>query len=175
MIALVPAALGVAVAPAWAARDMPVAPATPGGDPYAPAVARTVGAMIDYTRWPAPADPLTLCVAGPAAHAGWLDRVRLAGGRGVQRRPVAPAPAALAGCEVLYLGALPLPAQRGLTGAVQGKGVLTIAEADPDCRSEAMFCLVFEPRALTFRLNVDAISRSGLKVDPRVLRLAERL
>jgi hypothetical protein len=35
-----------------------------------------------------------------------------------------------------------------------------------------MFCLVYLPRALTFQLNIDAVSRSGLSVDPRVLRLS---
>ena len=53
------------------------------------------------------------------------------------------------------------------------RGVLTIAEADPDGRSQAMFSLLFRPGALNFRLNIDAVSRSGLKVDPRVLRLAQ--
>jgi hypothetical protein len=36
-----------------------------------------------------------------------------------------------------------------------------------------MFVLTYQPDALSFRLNVDAVSRSGLKVDPRVLRVAQ--
>lgn len=62
---------------------------------------------------------------------------------------------------------------RALTAQARGRGVLTIAEADPDCRSQAMFCLLFTPQAATFRMNIDAIARSGLKVDPRVLRISQ--
>ena len=65
------------------------------------------------------------------------------------------------------------PVARQLTDAVRGRGVLTIAEVDPDGRAQAMFSLLFRPGALNFRLNIDAVSRSGLKVDPRVLRLAQ--
>ena len=68
---------------------------------------------------------------------------------------------------------LTYPSDRQLVAAARGNGVLTIAEADPACRSQAMFCMVYEPRAVSFRMNLDAIARSGLRVDPRVLRLAE--
>jgi hypothetical protein len=36
-----------------------------------------------------------------------------------------------------------------------------------------MFCLQVAPDRLSFLLNVDAIARSPLRVDPRVLRLAQ--
>ena len=86
---------------------------------------------------------------------------------------VAAQPAALAGCDVVYIGSVPLPAQRQLTAAVRGRGVLTIAENDPGSSSEAMFALTYKPGGLSFRLNIDAVSRSGLRVDPRVLRVAK--
>ena len=93
--------------------------------------------------------------------------------RAITRRAVPASPVALAGCDALYIGQVPPPQARQLTDAVRGRGVLTIAEADPLCRSQAMFCMVYDPRAINFRMNIDAIARSGLRVDPRVLRLAE--
>lgn len=147
--------------------------AAPRSESLAPETARIVGGIIEYTRWPAPAAPLTLCVAGNAAQAGRLDGIRLADGRAVQRRQVAPLPLAVGGCQVLYIGTVDPATTRQLVGAVRGKGVLTIVEADPACRSQAMFCMNYEPRAVSFRMNIDAIARSGLRVDPRVLRLAE--
>ena len=168
------AALALAAYPACAATlDTPIGAASRGGDPYAPAVARTVLAMIEYTRWPTPRDPVVLCVAGAAEHAGGLGGLRLTDGRRVERRTVSAAPGALGGCDVLYLGSMPIAQQRQLTAAVRGRGVLTIAEDDPGNASEAMFVLTYQPAALSFRLNVDAVSRSGLKVDPRVLRVAQ--
>jgi YfiR/HmsC-like len=147
----------------------------PGGDtgPHAAAVVRTVRSLVEYTRWPRVSNPVELCVAGPASHAGQLDAVRLGDGRVLNRRAVAASPAALAGCDVVYIGKLPLAGQRQLTAAVRGRGVMTVAEADPECRSEAMFCLIYPVKGLSFRLNIDAVSRSGLRVDPRVLRVSQ--
>ncbi len=141
--------------------------------PHAGAVVRTVRSLVEYTRWPQSPNPVELCVAGPASHAGQLDAVRLSDGRVLNRRAVAASAAALAGCDVVYIGKLPLAGQRQLTAAVRGRGVMTVAEADPDCRSEAMFCLIYPAKGLSFRLNVDAVSRSGLRVDPRVLRVSQ--
>lgn len=159
--------------PLLAMADMPLGSAPAGESRYAGAVARTVRAMIEYTRWPARRDPVVLCVAGPAQHASQLGTIRLADGRRVERRSVAAVPSALAACNVLYLGQLTLPQLRQLTAAVRGKGVLTIAEGDTAQVSEAMFALTYKPNGLSFRLNIDAVSRSGLKVDPRVLRVAQ--
>jgi hypothetical protein len=156
-----------------AARDMPLGEAVPGESPYAGAVARTVRSLVEYTRWPQPPNPVEVCVAGPASHDDQIDGTRLADGRLLRRRAVAASGAALAGCDVLYLGKLPLQGQQALVAAVRGRGVLSVAETDPACQSEAMFCLVYQPRALSFRLNIDAVSRSGLRVDPRVLRLSQ--
>lgn len=139
---------------------------------FSPAVARVVQSLVEYTRWPTPRSPVRLCLAGPAQFADRLDGLHLADGRAIERRQAAANPASLTGCDAVYLGQLSLAQQREVTAALRGRGVLTIAEADPDCRSQAMFCLSFAARAVSFRLNVDAVARSGLRVDPRVLRLA---
>lgn len=139
---------------------------------YSPAVARVVQSLIDYTRWPQPRTPLRLCVAGPALYASRLDGLKLADGRQVERRSLPPGAISPGSCDAVYIGQMPLPAQRQLTALLRGRGVMTIAEADPACRSQAMFCLSFAGQAVSFRLNVDAVARSGLRVDPRVLRLS---
>jgi len=155
------------------AADMPLGASLAGGDPFAGAVARTVRAITDYTRWPQAKAMLVLCVAGNARHASQLGGWRTSGGQEVQRRNIAAQGAATAGCDIVYIGTIPLAVQSQLTAAVRGKGVLTIAEDDPGSSSEAMFALDYLPQSLSFRLNIDAVSRSGLKVDPRVLRIAK--
>ena len=155
------------------ANDMPLGDTPPGGDPYAGAVARTMRSLVEYSRWQQQPNPVEVCVAGPAGHAELIDGTRLADGRILRRRNVAANAGALAGCDVLYLGKLALSGQQQLTAAVRGRGVLTVAEADPACQSDAMFCLVYRPKSLGFQLNIDAVSRSGLRVDPRVLRVAQ--
>lgn len=172
VLACAPAAASPA-APMLMMADMPIGAGAVGDDRYAGAAARTVRAIIEYTRWPTRSDPVVICVAGRALYAGQLDAIRLSDGRRTDRRDVAADPGALAGCHVLYLGQLPIARQRQLTAAVRGRQVLTIAEADPTNASEAMIAFTYKPTALSFRLNIDAVSRSGLKVDPRVLRVAQ--
>lgn len=139
---------------------------------YDPAVARIVQSLVEYTRWPQPRSALRLCIVGPALHADRLDGLKLADGRVIERRLVTTAALPAAGCDAVYLGQMPLTAQRLVTAQLRGRGVMTIAEADPQCRSQAMFCLSFASQAVSFRLNIDAVARSGLRVDPRVLRLS---
>jgi hypothetical protein len=152
---------------------LPVAAVT-GADAaaFSPAVARVVQSLVEYTSWPTPRSPVRLCVAGAAQFDDRLDGLRLANGRTIDRRQAGNNAASLSGCDAVYMGQLTLAQQREITSALRGRGVLTIAEADPECRSHAMFCLSYATRAVSFRLNVDAVARSGLRVDPRVLRLA---
>ncbi|WEK46779.1 MAG: YfiR family protein [Candidatus Andeanibacterium colombiense] len=143
-----------------------------GGDPYAVPAARMVVAFAEYTRWPSDPRLFQLCIVGSAAHADEFRNLALADGRRINARRIAATAVDAASCQLLYLGEMPADAVRGLTEKVRGKGVLTIAEADPQCRSNAMFCLQYRAGLLSFKMNLDAISRSGLKVDPRVLRLS---
>lgn len=134
--------------------------------------ARLVGSILAYSRWPSAPSPVRLCIIGPVDHAEALDGI-LPGGIGVDRREMPPGATNLGGlCDALYIGNISLPAMRQVTSTVRGRAVVTIAEDDPLCRSESMFCLVFEPRALSFHMNIDAIARSAVKIDPRVLRMA---
>jgi len=164
----------VCLAPLLAGATLPVTPSglpVSGGDAArAQATARMVRGIIEYTGWPVRSDPLQLCVAGPAEHAGLLDGLVLADGRRVQRRTMPPA-AISADCRVVYVGQIDPLTARQLMARLRGKGVLTIAEADPGCRSQAMVCLQHMPGQLSFQLNLDAVSRSGVRIDPRVLRL----
>lgn len=155
-----------------AMADMPADAAGGDGSRFAGAVSRTVRALIEYTKWPDRPDPLVVCQVGQARHAAQLGAIRLTDGWRVSHRPVSGSSASLGGCQVLYIGNLPLARQRQLTAMVRGRGVLTIAEDDLANGSEAMVVLTYQPQSLSFRLNIDAVSRSGLHVDPRVLRVA---
>lgn len=140
-------------------------------DPYSAVVARLVRAIVQYSRWPGDQRKLRACVVGPADHADDL----LAGkqvstiGVSVVKRGVDAVGAS--DCDIVYLGRLALDDQRLVTARMRGEAVLTIAENDPACRSRAMFCLLFEAEALSFRLNIDSVANSQVRVDPRVLRL----
>ena len=114
----------------------------------------------------------TATIPTPTAERLAANGLKLANGRTAERRSIAPGGANRASCDVVYIGALPAADQRELTSRLAGSEIMTIAEADPLCRSQAMFCLIEAGNVVNFRLNVEAVARSGLRVDPRVLRLA---
>lgn len=141
-------------------------------DAHSRAAARVVGSILTYSRWPAPPDPIRLCVLGPAHYDAALKDV-LPGGLSVERRDLPASATDLAGtCDALYLGAIGQPAMAHALAQVRGAAVVTIAERDPECRGEAMFCLIVRDRTVSFALNLDAVSRSRVRIDPRVLRIS---
>lgn len=166
------AALGLAWSVAAHAQliqtDLPLGD---GPDPYAEPVRNMVAGIVGYSRWPEDLRTVRLCVVGPTDHTDRLDTRSLARGRLLRPAQVAAADASAANCDAVYLGRLSLVEQRRIADSLQGAAVLTIAENDPGCRSRAMFCLLFEADGLSFRVNLDAVSRSQIRIDPRVLRM----
>ena len=134
-------------------------------------VARTVGGMISYTRWLEPRAVLHLCVSGATAHAGAFGRVGQAAGRPVNAQLIAPGSPAQ-GCDVLYMGTMNAADRQRMMRAIRDRPVLSIAESDPDCRGGTIFCLRVFPDRVGFRLSIDAVSRSAVRIDPRVLQIA---
>lgn len=143
----------------------------PGNDGPSQAVALMVGRIISFTEWPRPLTTIRLCVAGAARFADRFDVAGMALAR-IETRTLAAGQPPI-GCDVLYVGALPFDARRQLIAAAHDAPVLTIAEHDTTCNGGTMFCLLVEPTSLSFQVNVDAISRGRVRIDPRVLRLSD--
>ena len=84
-------------------------------------------------------------------------------------------PATVAGvtpdCDILFLGRMPVADRRQLIAWVRGRPVLTITDDDAACIYGAMFCLNSRAASPSFSVNLDAIGRGPLRVDPRVLRI----
>ena len=76
------------------------------------------------------------------------------------------------GCDVLYFGAMPDTDRQQMLRSIRNQPVLSIAEADPACRGGTIFCLRVLPDRVGFQLSIDAVSRSAVRIDPRVLRIA---
>lgn len=153
----------------------PVAmPIGPGPDRMAAGVARMVGSILEFTRWPTDRPVVRMCMAGAVAHGDQLGEISLTNGARIATVALAADEAAPAArCDALYLGSLDALVRQRLIAAVRGNAVVTIAEDDRDCAGGAMFCLLFAPQTLSFQLNIDAVSRSAVRVDPRVLRVAK--
>jgi hypothetical protein len=153
----------------------------PGIAPLAPAsrseaVARMVMSLLSYARWPAERETLRLCVDTDARYGGKLmEGGSLSTGRLVQARSVDPLADTLAPeCDALYMGAMTDARRKKLTADLVGKPVLVIVEEDFECEVGSMFCLTFRENQVSFRINLDAIARSGIHIHPGVLQLGRR-
>ena len=74
-------------------------------------------------------------------------------------------------CDILFLGRMPVADRRQLIAWVRGRAVLTITDDDTQCVFGAMFCLSGRAASLSFSVNLDAIARGPLRIDPRVLSI----
>jgi len=175
----VPGALPAAfAAPTPASATTPATPASaPAAQVSRPeAVARVVMSLLSYARWPVERETLRLCV-DTGAHYGskLLEGGPLSTGRLVEARPVdALADNNFPDCDALYLGAMTDARRKKLAAGLVGKPVLVIAEEDFECEVGSMFCLNIRESQVSFRINLDAIARSGIHVHPGVLQLGRR-
>lgn len=144
-----------------------------GSDGRSIAVARMVRGILGYTHWPAEPAVIAVCIAGIARFAGRIDGMAQPTGRRIDARALAvTASPATARCNALYLGRMAGPERAALIAGARGRGIVTIDENDPLCRGGAMFCLNIGVAQLSFELDLDAVSRSGLRIDPKVLLLS---
>lgn len=139
-----------------------------------PSVATVVAGILSYTRWPAEAAPIRLCLLGRGSA---IDEVRHspeigAAQRGVAVRTVGGAGQLRGACDAVYVGGADSAIGREVLKATAGQPMLVLGEGAEFCSDGGMFCL--EPSATTVRFgaNLDAIARSGLRVHPMVLRIA---
>ncbi|MEK6542034.1 MAG: YfiR family protein [Pseudomonadota bacterium] len=143
-------------------------PSTPDGP--AIATAEMVTSIISYSRWDNSPQTIRLCVTGTSATVGRIESQRLRDGRNIVVVHLAPSAASPTSCEVIYIGQMAPPDRARLINRL-GNSTLTLTDADPNCDYGAAFCLHSTSQGLTFDLNIDAVARSRIRVDPRVLRL----
>ncbi|CAI0721898.1 YfiR family protein [Serratia entomophila] len=149
------------------------------GDPYQKrihAVTTVVVGIISYARWSNDPNPIRLCVtASPHYAEGLFDPILLSAPRPIKAEHV-PFDSPLLGtsCDVVYLGEL-TPAQRqNLMQRLSGHAILTISEDDIECSAGSAFCLQIDGDLASFKVNLDALARSGVRVHPNVLQLARK-
>lgn len=140
-------------------------------------VADTVRGILSYARWPTEPNPLRLCVTGRSVHADTLLAHGLSplGTRAVTVSRMPADTEVSAQCDALYVGHLEETGWRHLFAQIAGRPVLTLCERSPACATGGMFCLdVDDVASIPFEVNLDSVARSGVRVNPQVLRLGRR-
>lgn len=147
-------------------------PAGPEG--VAIATADTVAGILAYSRWPGASPTVRLCVAGSSPMAMRLANRTLVDGRALIVSARAPGSLPGEGCDALYLARIGPSELERIARASAERGIITMTDADPSCLSGMMICFRVVPAGLLFDVNIDAVSRSGVRIDPRVLSLGQR-
>ena len=137
-------------------------------------VTSVVAGIVSYTRWPTQTSPVRLCTIGRGPG---VEELLAAADLGSTQQSVPVhatrgASNASTECDVIYVGTLASSAARSLLQNTVGRPVLMIGEGREFCTDGGMFCLQPGAAEVGFAVNLDAVARSGLRVNPRVLRMA---
>ncbi len=161
------AAALAALAAAASAQPAPTAAPRDG-------IVGVVSGILGYTRWPAESGSLRLCLLGRGTALDQLRGAPLGSPlRPVQVQTLVSMADATSGCDAVYLAGLDGPATRSLLRKLSGQPVLLLGEGAEFCSDGGMFCLEPAAASTRFGANLDAIARSGLRVNPMVLRVAQ--
>lgn len=140
-------------------------------------VAELLLGIIHFSRWPGSLKHLQLCIVGDSEHADFLLDSELSVGEFVidsQWVDEAQLLENMSGCHVLFFGKYDTGHINDFYAVLYGNPVLTIDEWNEPCRIGGMFCLHFNEGKLGFKVNLDAIGRSQVRIHPGVLRLGQR-
>jgi len=131
-----------------------------------------VSGIVSYTRWPSLSGQPKLCIFGSSHYTYALSE---SGSVPLSYIPLivhSEAEALNATCDAIYFGNESPATQLELINNYQGRALLLIAEQNPECLIGSAFCLIINEDAVRFSINLDALSRSGVRVNPEVLMLA---
>lgn len=145
-------------------------------DQRAKAVTQVVLGILSYARWPTEPTQLQLCVIGPTEYTDdLLKGATQSSGRPVHvRRLLTNNPAIPSDCNAVYLGRLSAQERSHLFSRLNGLAVLSISEDGNQCTVGSLFCLHISDQKVSFEVNLDSVSRSGVRIHPSVLQLSRR-
>ncbi|MBX9497131.1 YfiR family protein [Yersinia enterocolitica] len=140
------------------------------------AATKMVLGIISYSRWPTPPPVIRLCVIAPTNYAEELfNPALMQTAHPIKTQRYSLPNASLANnCDVVYLGRLGEQQRQELATQLTGQPILTISEDYDECTVGSAFCLLLEDKQASFKVNMDALARAGIRVHPNVLQLARK-
>ena len=139
-------------------------------------VAELILGIIHFSRWPDSKKDLQLCIVGETKHADLLLNTDLTvGDYHIDSQWIDDAQLLeyVSLCQVIFFGHYNVRQINDFYAQLYGMPVLTIDEWNEDCRIGGMFCLHNNQGRLGFKVNLDAVGRSQVRVQPNVLRLGQ--
>ena len=145
-------------------------------DQRARSVTQVVLGILSYARWPVEPQQLRLCVVGPTEYTDDLVKgpTQVTGRPVAVRRLLADNPAIAGECDAVYIGKLTSDERSRLFASLTGRPVLSISEGGDQCTVGSLFCLRVGDEQVSFEVNLDSVTRSGVRIHPSVLQLSRR-
>ena len=138
----------------------------------AKSVRSIVSGIVSYTRWPALSGPPTLCIFSSSRFSSVLTDTTSG------TLPYLPVivhteqEILVSRCDGFYFGNESPTYQVEIKNKYPTKALLLIAEQNTECVIGSAFCLIINDDEVRFSVNMDSLSRSGVRVSPDVLMLA---
>ncbi|MDR2208225.1 MAG: YfiR family protein [Azoarcus sp.] len=131
--------------------------------------------IVGYTQWPDAKESFRICLSGDNRHLAMIRQSAIKLGHGVATLSLLEN--AATSCDIVYVSGTGDDEAGKLPRLLDGAPVLSIGEGEDFCSMGGMFCLLSsdkEDGAIDeFAVNLDAISRSTLRINPQVLRLSK--
>lgn len=143
-------------------------------DGMAIAAADSVSGILTYARWPNELRTVRLCIVGTSPLSSRIANRRLVNGQSLAPSRITAAEWVPDRCDAVYLARITATERTTILRSLANRPILSMTDSDPQCIYGSMFCLRSVSGGVTFDLNIDAVSRSQVRVDPRVLALARR-
>lgn len=135
--------------------------------------ARTVLGIVSYARWPVQPEVYRFCIMGDPANVRSLSEhsSQVAGREFRLKSAITDDDHWISDCDILYLGAMAASERLSILKKIKQETILTIGEGDEMCDDGMMFCLGSNGQNAVLHANLDAIARSGIKINANVLLL----
>lgn len=139
--------------------------------------------MMKFVEWPDVGQanakaPVALCVAGRDPFGKSLDSA--VGNKSVNGRPIeirrfanAQNAKSLRACDVLYVSSSERKTLDQIVSGLQGADVLTVGEMNRFAERGGMVQFALVDKQVRLEVNLDAVSRTGLKISSKLLALAQ--
>lgn len=136
---------------------------------------RIVAGVIEYSQWPQLQNPLDVCVAGHELLEKSLREPALRSRHGSLRvRGIAPGSGDdVTECDLLYAGHISDVEAERLLKPLIGQPVVTIRQDPEHCGDTSFFCVYLKRSPIGLEVNLDLVARSGVRLNPWVLTLAQ--
>ncbi|MBJ7221292.1 MULTISPECIES: YfiR family protein [unclassified Brenneria] len=135
---------------------------------------QTVAGIISYSHWPTQNKLPTLCIFSSAYFLSTLTAPPLS-----QKKPTFHSVIlnkihdfSPSRCDAVYFGQESVSEQIKIINTAPAHPLLTITEQNQECIYGSAFCLIFFNKKVSFSVNLDSLSRTGIRVNPEVLILA---